>query len=61
MAEYSNWTSYGEKMVQEYFEAFTALPLQEEQTPVAHEEEGTSTHWGDATQRMVFDVVGPAF
>ncbi|KAL0328191.1 UNVERIFIED_CONTAM: hypothetical protein Scaly_2251700 [Sesamum calycinum] len=34
---------------------------EEEQTPVAPVEEDTSTHWGDAAQMMVFDVVGPVF
>ncbi|KAL0345748.1 UNVERIFIED_CONTAM: hypothetical protein Sradi_4406100 [Sesamum radiatum] len=59
MQEYYNWTSHGEKRVQEYFEVVTAPPLQEEQTPAAHEEQGTSTHWSNAAQtdweqRMVF-------
>ncbi|KAL0402324.1 UNVERIFIED_CONTAM: hypothetical protein Slati_4262300 [Sesamum latifolium] len=66
MPEYYNWTSHGEERVQEYFEAVTAPPLQDEQTTAAPVEEGTSTQLGDATQinwaqRMVFDVVGPTF
>ncbi|KAL0411860.1 UNVERIFIED_CONTAM: hypothetical protein Slati_3775700 [Sesamum latifolium] len=66
MPEYYNWTSHGEEKVQEYFEAVTAPPLQDEQTPPAPIEEGTSTHWGDAVemnwaQRIVFDAIGQAF
>ncbi|KAL0433488.1 UNVERIFIED_CONTAM: hypothetical protein Slati_2683100 [Sesamum latifolium] len=57
MPEYYNLTSHGEERVQEYFEAITAPPLQDE---------GTSTQLGYATQincaqRMVLNAVGPAF
>ncbi|KAL0458341.1 UNVERIFIED_CONTAM: hypothetical protein Slati_0461300 [Sesamum latifolium] len=45
-----NWTSHGEERVQEYFEAVTMPPLQDEQTTAAPVEEGTSTKLGDATQ-----------
>ncbi|KAL0310273.1 UNVERIFIED_CONTAM: hypothetical protein Scaly_2944200 [Sesamum calycinum] len=38
--KYYNWTSHGEERVKEYFEAITAPPLQEEQTPGVPEEEG---------------------
>ncbi|KAL0416850.1 UNVERIFIED_CONTAM: hypothetical protein Slati_3516900 [Sesamum latifolium] len=66
MLEYYNWTSHGKERVQEYFGALTTPLLQDEQTPPALAEEGTSTHWDDAmhmnwAQRMVFDVAGPAF
>ncbi|KAL0311626.1 UNVERIFIED_CONTAM: hypothetical protein Scaly_2923800 [Sesamum calycinum] len=44
MLEYYNWTSHGEERVQEYFEAITASPLQDEQTPHAPSEKGTSRH-----------------
>ncbi|KAL0458239.1 UNVERIFIED_CONTAM: hypothetical protein Slati_0451100 [Sesamum latifolium] len=42
------------------------IPDEDEQTPPAPAEEGTSTHWGNATemncaQRMVFDAVGQAY
>ncbi|KAL0406029.1 UNVERIFIED_CONTAM: hypothetical protein Slati_3916800 [Sesamum latifolium] len=46
-SEYYNWTSHGEERVQEYFDAVTVPHLQDEQTPPAPVEEGTSTHWGD--------------
>ncbi|KAL0446476.1 UNVERIFIED_CONTAM: hypothetical protein Slati_1775500 [Sesamum latifolium] len=64
--EYYNWISHGEDRVQEYFEAVTAPHLQEEQTPPAPMEEGTSTHWGNASEmnwtlRTVFDAVGQAY
>ncbi|KAL0358216.1 UNVERIFIED_CONTAM: hypothetical protein Scaly_1507300 [Sesamum calycinum] len=39
-------------MVQEYFEAITVPPLQEVQTPVAHEEEG---FWSNYNQDGVLD------
>ncbi|KAL0394697.1 UNVERIFIED_CONTAM: hypothetical protein Slati_4435900 [Sesamum latifolium] len=66
MSEYYNWTSHGEERVQEYFEAVMAPHLQDEQTPLAPAEEGTSTHWGDAAEmncahRMIFDAVGQAY
>ncbi|KAL2238412.1 UNVERIFIED_CONTAM: hypothetical protein Sindi_1032900 [Sesamum indicum] len=48
MPEYYNWTSRREDRVQEYFEAVTVPPLQEEQTPPTHEEDGTNMHLGDA-------------
>ncbi|KAL0433743.1 UNVERIFIED_CONTAM: hypothetical protein Slati_2708600 [Sesamum latifolium] len=57
MPEYYNWTSHGDERVQEYFEAITAPPLQDE---------GTSKQLGDATQinwaqRMVLDAAGLTF
>ncbi|KAL0439470.1 UNVERIFIED_CONTAM: hypothetical protein Slati_2430000 [Sesamum latifolium] len=66
MLEYYNWTSHGEERVQEYFEAVTLPNLQDEQNAPAPAEEGTSTHWGDAsemnwTQRMIFDAVGQTY
>ncbi|KAL0289879.1 UNVERIFIED_CONTAM: hypothetical protein Scaly_2688900 [Sesamum calycinum] len=61
MLEYYNWTFHGEERVQEYIEAVTSPPLQEEKTPTALEEKDTSTHWGDAALRMVFNAIGPAF
>ncbi|KAL0448576.1 UNVERIFIED_CONTAM: hypothetical protein Slati_1414000 [Sesamum latifolium] len=45
MSEYYNWTSHGEKRMQEYFEAVTGPHLQDEQNPHAPAEEGTSTNW----------------
>ncbi|KAL0448864.1 UNVERIFIED_CONTAM: hypothetical protein Slati_1442800 [Sesamum latifolium] len=42
--EYYNWTSHGKERVQEYFDAVTAPPVPEEQTPAAHEE-GNYSHW----------------
>ncbi|KAL0412280.1 UNVERIFIED_CONTAM: hypothetical protein Slati_3817700 [Sesamum latifolium] len=66
MSEYYNWTLHGEERVPEYFEAITAPPSHNKQTLLIPTEEGTSTHWGDATQmnwahRMVFDATGPTF
>ncbi|KAL0427828.1 UNVERIFIED_CONTAM: hypothetical protein Slati_2957600 [Sesamum latifolium] len=51
---------------EEYFEAVTAPPLQDEQTTAAPVDEDTSTQLGDATQinwaqRMILDAAGPAF
>ncbi|KAL0290820.1 UNVERIFIED_CONTAM: hypothetical protein Sradi_7042300 [Sesamum radiatum] len=64
MLKYYNQTSHGEERVQEYFEGVTAPHLQDEQTPPAPVEEGTSTHWSDATEmnwaQRVFDAVGQA-
>ncbi|KAL0454699.1 UNVERIFIED_CONTAM: hypothetical protein Slati_0809100 [Sesamum latifolium] len=66
MPEYYNWTSHGEERVQEYVDAVTAPPLQDEQTTAALVDEGTSTQLGDATQinwaqRMFLDAAGPVF
>ncbi|KAL0340292.1 UNVERIFIED_CONTAM: hypothetical protein Sradi_4546000 [Sesamum radiatum] len=66
LPEYYNRTSHDEERVQEYFQTVTVPPFQDKQTRPAPTEEGTSTHWGDATQidwaqTMIFDVVGPAF
>ncbi|KAL0399871.1 UNVERIFIED_CONTAM: hypothetical protein Sradi_2330400 [Sesamum radiatum] len=44
MPEYYKWTSYGKERVQEYFEAVTTPPLQDEQTVPAIAKERTSTH-----------------
>ncbi|KAL0411275.1 UNVERIFIED_CONTAM: hypothetical protein Slati_3717200 [Sesamum latifolium] len=44
MPEYYNWTSRGDEREQDYFEAATAPPLQDCQTPPALVEEGTNTH-----------------
>ncbi|KAL0387861.1 UNVERIFIED_CONTAM: hypothetical protein Sradi_2667900 [Sesamum radiatum] len=38
MSEYYNWTSHGEKCVQDYFEAATVPPVSEERTPAGHAE-----------------------
>ncbi|KAK4397581.1 hypothetical protein Sango_1594700 [Sesamum angolense] len=53
-------------MVHEFFDTVTVSPLQKEQTLAAHEEEGTSTQWGNVAQidwgqMMVFDPAGLAF
>ncbi|KAL2248310.1 UNVERIFIED_CONTAM: hypothetical protein Sindi_2683300 [Sesamum indicum] len=50
MPKYYNWISHGEERLQEYFEAVTADPLLEEQTPVSHVMQYTSTPCGDAAQ-----------
>ncbi|KAL0378810.1 UNVERIFIED_CONTAM: hypothetical protein Sradi_3186500 [Sesamum radiatum] len=63
MPKYYKWTSYDEKRVQDYVHIVTTPPVQEEQTPAAHEE-GNYSHWGDEqqmdwAQRMVYDATGP--
>ncbi|KAK4402396.1 hypothetical protein Sango_0980300 [Sesamum angolense] len=65
MPEYYNWTSHGEEIVQEYFEARAIPPVSKERTP-AGRVDGNYPQWGDEqhmdwVQRLIFYAVGPSY
>ncbi|KAK4386242.1 hypothetical protein Sango_2494800 [Sesamum angolense] len=65
MAEHYNWTSHGEDIVQDYFEAPSVPQVLEEPTPAGHVE-GNYPQWGDEqymdwAQRMIFYAVGLSY
>ncbi|KAL0311572.1 UNVERIFIED_CONTAM: hypothetical protein Sangu_2451900 [Sesamum angustifolium] len=64
MVKYYNWTSHGENIVQDYYEAPSVPQVSEEPTSVGHVE-GNYPQWGDEQRmiwrRMVFYAVGSSY
>ncbi|KAL0298800.1 UNVERIFIED_CONTAM: hypothetical protein Sradi_6539800 [Sesamum radiatum] len=65
MSKYYNWTSHGEDIVQDYFEAPSVPQVSEEPISAGHIEDNYP-QWGDEqhmdwAQRMIFEAAGPSY